>query len=111
MDALLSPDVTVLPWPNIPGMTNKELFAAPPWMIEVFSPRQSQTKLVNNFLHAIDNETRLNWFMEPHEKCVLAIGPDATTEFYRESAMELPVPAFATDFNLAMGELVDWLYE
>lgn len=109
------PDVTILPWPDIPrdnnGMMDGELFGAPNWMIEVLSPGQSQTQLVKKVLHAIDHDTIIGWLIDPYEKCVFGYRPNAPTAFYEESAMELPVPDFAADFRLTVGELVAWLYE
>ncbi|MEN8446098.1 MAG: Uma2 family endonuclease [Cyanobacteria bacterium J06555_13] len=109
------PDVTVLPWDTIPrddsGMVDGELFAAPSWMIEVLSPGQNQTKLVKKILHAIAHGTALGWLIDPYEKCVFGYVPDAPTAFYEDSTVTLPVPAFAADFRLTVGELVAWLYE
>jgi len=109
------PDVTILPWSNIPrdssGMMDGELLAAPNWMIEVLSPGQSQTKLVKKVLHAIDHGTHLGWLVDPYEKCVFGYTPDAPTAFYEDPTVELPVPTFAADFRLTVGELVAWLYE
>lgn len=109
------PDVTVLPWDAIPrttnGMVDGDLLAAPNWMIEILSPGQSQTKLVRKIIYAIDHGTALGWLVDPYEKCVFGYRPDAPTALYEESTAGLPVPDFAADFNLTVGELVAWLYE
>ena len=109
------PDITVLPWAVIPreenGKVAGELFAAPDWMIEILSPGQSQTKLVKKIMHALAHGTQMGWLIDPAEECVLAYTPDSRTMLYEAPDAQLPVPAFATTFQLTVGELVAWLYE
>lgn len=109
------PDITVLPWSAIPrnedGKASGELFAAPQWMIEVLSQGQSQTKVVKKILHALEHGTQIGWLIDPAEDCVFGYTPDLRTVLYEEPGIQLPVPAFATDFKLTVGELVAWLYE
>ncbi|MBE9064215.1 Uma2 family endonuclease [cf. Phormidesmis sp. LEGE 11477] len=108
------PDITVLPWAAIPrdedGMIDGELSAAPSWMIEILSPKQSPSKLVKKILHAAEYGTQMGWLVDPYEKCVFSYLPDAPTAFYEKSGVRLPVPEFASDFELTVGELFGWLY-
>lgn len=114
-DRVIVPDVAILPLPLNPrdesSMMDGELFAAPPWMIEVLSPGQSPTKLVKKILYAIDHGTMLGWLIDPYEKCVLGYTPDSPTAFYEDPMTVLPVPSFADGFSLMVGELMAWLYE
>ena len=109
------PDIAVLPWAAIPrnenGKASGELFAAPQWMIEILSQGQSQTKVGKKILHALEHGTQLGWLIDPAEDCVFGYTPNLRTALYEEPAIQLPVPAFATDFKLTIGELVAWLYE
>jgi Uma2 family endonuclease len=109
------PDVAVLPWSAIPrgedGKASGEFFAAPDWMIEILSPGQSQTKVVKKILHALEHGTQIGWLIDPAEECVFAYTPDLRTVLYEEPTAQLPVPEFASDFSLTVGELVAWLYE
>jgi Uma2 family endonuclease len=109
------PDVTVLPWPKIArdqnGKLSGEIFAAPDWMIEILSPGQSQTKVVKKILHALEHGTQMGWLIDPAEECVFSYTPDLRTVLYEEPTAQLPVPEFASDFSLTVGELVAWLYE
>ncbi|MGB3291694.1 MAG: Uma2 family endonuclease [Phormidesmis sp.] len=109
------PDITVLPWAAIPrkedGKVGGELFAAPDWMIEILSPGQNQTKVVKKILHALAHGTQLGWLVDPAEECVFGYTPDLRSPLYEEPDAVLPVPAFSTDFQLTVGELVAWLYE
>jgi len=109
------PDITVLPWAKIPrddrGKLADELFEAPDWIIEILSPGQSQTKVVKKIFHALEHGTQLGWLIDPEEECVFSYTPDLKTVLHEESDATLPVPEFATDFCLTVGELVAWLYE
>ena len=109
------PDITVLPWADIPrredGKVSGELLAAPHWMIEILSPGQSQTKVVKKILHALEHGTQLGWLIDPAEDCVFGYTPDLRTVLYEKPEAQLPIPGFAAGFQLTVGELVDWLYE
>ncbi|MEO1396188.1 MAG: Uma2 family endonuclease [Cyanobacteria bacterium J06634_5] len=109
------PDLVVLPGAKIPrdekGKLSDELFAAPNWMIEILSPGQSQTKVVKKIMHALAHGTQLGWLIDPAEECVFGYTPDLRTVLYEDSDQPLPVPNFAKDFQLTVGELVAWLYE
>lgn len=104
------PDITVLPWSAIPrsenGKASGELFAAPQWMIEILSQGQSQTKVVKKILHALEHGTQIGWLIDPAEDCVFGYTPDLRTVIYEEPAIQLPIPTFAADFKLTVGELV-----
>ncbi|MEL6603526.1 MAG: Uma2 family endonuclease [Cyanobacteria bacterium J06614_10] len=109
------PDVTVLPWAKIPrddkGKLADELFTAPDWMIEILSPGQSQMKVFKKIAHALAHGTQLAWLIDPTEECVVGYTPDSPAALYEEPDARLPAPAFASDFQLTVGELVAWLYE
>lgn len=109
------PDIVVLPWPSIPrnemGKLSGDLFGAPHWIIEILSAGQSQTKVVKKILHALEHGTQMGWLIDPAEDCVFVYTPDLRMVLYEEPAQQLPVPDFAKDFELTVGELVAWLYE
>lgn len=109
------PDITVLPWSAIPrredGKVTGDLFAAPNWMIEILSPRQSQMKVFKKIAYALANGTQLAWLIDPAEECVVGYTTDLRSILYEAPDAQLPVPEFAADFQLTVGELVAWLYE
>ena len=114
-DRSIVPDITVLPWAAIPrhenGKAAGELSAAPPWMIEILSEGQSQTKVFKKIQYALEQGTQLGWLIDPAEDCVFVYTPDLRAVLYEDPAQRLPVPDFAQDFQLTLGELVAWLYE
>ena len=109
------PDIAVLPWASIArnenGKASGELFAPPPWMIEILSPGQSQTKVVRKIMYALAHGTQMGWLIDPAEECVFGYTPDLRAVLYEEPDEQLPVPEFAAAFQLTVGELVAWLYE
>lgn len=109
------PDIAVLSWDRIPrnkaGKLTGDFLAAPDWMIEILSPGQNQTKIVKKILHALAHGTQLAWLIDPDEECVFGYTPDLRAVLYEASEQPLPVPEFAKDFQLTVGELVAWLYE
>ncbi|MEL6470839.1 MAG: Uma2 family endonuclease [Cyanobacteria bacterium J06623_4] len=109
------PDITVLPWANLPrqenGRVSGDLYAAPDWIIEILSEGQSQTKVVKKIFHSLEHGTQIGWLIDPSEDCVFGYTPDLKTKLYENPEQSLPVPDFAKDFQLTVGELVSWLYE
>ena len=109
------PDVTVFTWDRIPRDDNGEIadsFAtAPDWAIEILSPEQSQTRVTKNILHCLDNGTKLGWLIDPREQSVLVYFPKQQPAFLEDANDVLPVPDFAQDFELTLGELFGWLLE
>ena len=109
------PDITVIPWAEVPrnenGRLAGELLAPPHWMIEILSEGQSQTKVVRKIFHALAHGTQLGWLIDPVEDCVFSYTPDLRTVLYEQPQQRLPVPDFAKDFQLTVGQLIAWLTE
>ena len=109
------PDVTVFSWDRIPRDENGEVAntfnAAPDWTIEILSPDQSQTKVTKNILHCLAHGTKLGWLVDPQEKCILVYFPQQQPAFFEATTDRLPVPDFAQDFQLTLGELFSWLLD
>ena len=109
------PDVTVFTRNRLPRDDNGEIAdsfqAAPDWTIEILSPEQSQTRVTKNILHCLDNGTKLGWLIDPQEQSVLVYFPKQQPAFLEDANDVLPVPDFAQDFELTLGELFGWLLE
>jgi Uma2 family endonuclease len=109
------PDISVFTWNRIPrkengGIANAFLIA-PDWTIEILSPDQSQTKVTKNILHCLKYGTQMGWLIDPDEQSVFVYLPDRPTLLYDEFNARLPVPEFAKDFCLTVGDLFRWLSE
>ena len=109
------PDVTVFSGDRIPRDENGEIAdrfnAAPDWTIKILSPDQSQTKVTKNILHCLAHGTKLGWLIDPQEKCILVYFPQQQPAFFEATTDRLPVPDFAQDFQLTLGELFSWLLD
>lgn len=79
-------------------------------MIEILSPDQSQTKVVKKILRSVRYGSEMGWLIDPAEKCVFSYLPNTLPAYYEILETPLPVPEFASDFKLTMGELIGWLY-
>ncbi|MEL7354311.1 MAG: Uma2 family endonuclease [Cyanobacteria bacterium P01_A01_bin.116] len=111
----IASDITVIPWAEVPRNENSklagELLAPPHWMIEILSEGQSQTTVVKKIFHALAHGTQLGWLIDLAEDCVFGYTPDLRTALYEQLQQRLPVPDFAQDFQLTVGQLVTWIYE
>jgi Uma2 family endonuclease len=109
------PDVSVYTWERISRKENGEvanIFAlSPNWMIEILSPEQSQTKVIKKILHALKFDTQIGWLINSQEKSILVYSPDKPTEIFDEPDSILPVPEFAKEVELTVGEIFAWLLE
>ena len=109
------PDVTVFTWDRIPRQDNGRIANAfniePDWTIEILSPDQRHSRVTGNILHCLDNGTKLGWLIDPQEPSVLVYFPKQQPAFFEDANNVLPVPDFAQDFKLTLGELFGWLLE
>jgi Uma2 family endonuclease len=107
------PDVAVFTSDRIPRDNNGDianLFTiAPNWTIEILSPDQSQTKVTKNILYCLQYGTQMGWLIDPAEKSVFVYLPDRATQVFDNYLDRLPVPEFAQDFLLNVGDLFGWL--
>lgn len=109
------PDVAVFTWSRITRKDNGEVantFAfAPDWTIEILSPDQSQTKVIKKISHCLEHGCEMGWLIDPSEKTVLVHCPNQAVRVFDEPDQVLPVPSFASEFQLTVGELFGWLVE
>ncbi|MFH7031019.1 MAG: Uma2 family endonuclease [Heteroscytonema crispum UTEX LB 1556] len=109
------PDVAVFTWDRIPRDENGEIAnvfqTAPDWTIEILSPDQSVTKVTKNILHCLGFETQMGWLIDPEEQTVIVYIRNQQPVFLDEPEALLPVPEFASELRLTVGELFSWLLE
>jgi Uma2 family endonuclease len=109
------PDIAVVTWQRIPrdesGAVANVFAIAPDWTIEILSPDQSQTKVVKNILHALKHGALMGWLIDPEEKTVFVYRSKQEVEIFDEIDQQLPMPEFAQDLQLTIGELFGWLIE
>ena len=109
------PDIAVFTWTRIPRKENggvNNIFAiAPDWTIEILSPDQSQTKVTKNILHCLKHNTQMGWLIDPEEQSIFIYFPDRSTEIFDQPTAQLPMPDFAHEFQLTVGDVFGWLLE
>jgi Uma2 family endonuclease len=109
------PDIAVFIWERIPrdenGKVSNTFAVSPDWTIEILSPDQSQTKVVRNILHCLANGTQMGWLIDPEEELVFVYFADRTLAVFENASDLIPVPTFARDVHLTVGQLFEWLQE
>lgn len=107
------PDISVYTWDRIPRDRNGDIAntfeIAPDWTIEILSPDQSHTKVTKNILHCLKHGTQMGWLIDPDERTHFVYLPTQEIQVFDEPSAILPVPAFASQFQLSLGALLDWL--
>ena len=112
-DRSIIPDISVFTWERIPRDNNgkvSNLFeSVPNWVIEILSPDQNQTKVIRNILYCLAHGTEMGWLLDPDEELVFVYFSDRTIAMFENKSDRLPVPSFASSFQLTVGELFSWL--
>jgi Uma2 family endonuclease len=109
--ASIVPDVAVFRWQRIPrsasGRVANRFELYPDWAIEILSPDQSQTKVLENLLHCSQHGTELGWLLAPDDESILAVFPESRVKFYRGSET-LPILE-GIALSLSPAEIFSWL--
>ena len=109
------PDVAVFRTERIPrdndGQVANSFNLYPDWTIEILSPKQSQTKVIRNIIHCLDNGTKMGWLLDPEESLIFVYSGDKSVQLLENLEAALPVPEFAQAVQLKVGEIFDWLKE
>lgn len=109
------PDVAVFTWDRIPRKENggvANIFqSAPDWIIEILSPEQRATKVTKKILRCLNYETQMGWLIDPEEQTIFAYQSNQQPEVFDELDQQLPVPDFAKELRLTVGDIFGWLLE
>jgi Uma2 family endonuclease len=109
------PDVAVFTWDRIPRQENggvANIFpAAPDWIIEILSPEQRATKVTKKILRCLNYETQMGWLIDPEEQTIFVYQSNQQPEVFDECEQQIPVPAFAKELRLTVGDIFGWLLE
>ena len=112
-DRSIVPDIAVFRAERIPRERNGNIANTfdihPDWVIEILTPNQSQTKVIRNMLHCLDNGTAMGWLLDPEESCVFVCDDNKSVRVFDRRESLLPMPEFAKGIRLTAGELFDWM--
>ncbi|WP_367997216.1 Uma2 family endonuclease [Planktothrix pseudagardhii] len=88
------PDIVIFEWQNIPldeqGEIANDATIAPDWTIEILSPEQQSTRVINNILFCLKHQTQLGWLIDPQERLILVFKPKQELEVF-EGEQILPI--------------------
>lgn len=113
-DRAIVPDLSVFQWNRIPrnattGRVANQFLIPPDWAIEILSPKQASLGIIDKLLHCAQHGTQMGWLIDPDQNGVLTINHDCQISVFRDANDRLPVPEFAAEFQLTLGQLFDWL--
>ncbi|MGB8701093.1 MAG: Uma2 family endonuclease [Thermosynechococcaceae cyanobacterium] len=107
------PDVVILQKHHIPHDPNGEIAnsieIAPDWMIEILSPDQDYKKVAQKILHSLEQGSQMGWLIDPEDKTVVVSPQNARSRLFGPLDAVLPVPNWAGDLQITVGELFGWL--
>ena len=107
----LVPDVAVFRWDRIPrtpaGKIANRFEIYPDWVIEILSPEQQMTVLLNKLLHYSQNGTSIGWAIDPKVKTIICIMENQRLASFQGEA-QLPVLE-GIDLQLTTAEILSWL--
>lgn len=115
--ASIVPDVAVFLWERIPRQASDRIEnrfeTYPDWTIEILSPDQSQTRVIRNILHCLNNGTELSWLIDPNEESVLVFALAEQPQLFDRPQDLLPLPECLSlrprDLQLFVRNMFGWL--
>ena len=109
----LVPDIAVFEWSRLPFDADGDIAnmfnRAPDWTIEILSPGQSSSRVVDNLLYCLNAGGQMGWLINPQDKDVLVFPAGKQPIAVRGAEELLPIPDFMPALELSLGEVFGWL--
>ncbi len=106
------PDVSVFEWQRIPRKTNGRIAnkfeISPDWVIEILSPDQSPSRVIDKIIFCLKQGTKLGWFIEPEDESVMVFQPNQLPDV-KYDAEHLPILEVLEDWQLSVADVFSWL--
>jgi len=84
------PDISVIAWDRInlseTGEPEDDFTKAPDWIIEILSPDQKASRVIDNILYCLKHGSKLGWMLDPDDYSVLIFAPRQEPEICRADA-------------------------
>jgi Uma2 family endonuclease len=107
------PDIAVFTWEHLPvnedGTIENRFNQSPDWIIEILSPDQAMSLVIKKILYCLNHGTSLGWIIDPDEKLIFTYTSNNQIQCFEDSNDVIPVPDFAKDLNLTLGDIFGWL--
>jgi Uma2 family endonuclease len=107
------PDIAVFQWHRIPLDENGDIANAfntyPDWTIEILSPDQSPTKVINNILSCLNAGCQMGWLIDPQVKSIQIYPAKQQPIALEEPDDRLLLPEFCPRLSLTLGDVFGWL--
>ncbi len=105
------PDIAVVEWAKIPvdeqGEPEDNFTQPPDWSIEILSPQQSTTRVIDNVLHCLNHGCQLGWVLDPDEYSIMTFLPNQAPQVCRGDRPPVVLPG--VDFELTTQQIFAWL--
>ena len=75
----------------------------------ILSPDPSQTKVIRNILHCLDCGTQMGWLIDPDAESIFVYRNARTVAVFEQPQDRIPVPDFASNLDLTVGQIFSWL--
>ena len=112
-DRSLVPDLSIFTWSRIPLTPEGEIAdhfeIAPDWMIEILSPNQSQTRVIDNILYLLNHGTVLGWLIDPSERTILTFQRQQQPFLYAADTDLLPILTALDPWTISLGQIFSWM--
>ncbi|MDJ1181785.1 Uma2 family endonuclease [Roseofilum casamattae] len=106
------PDLSVFSWSRIPLNARGEIDdifpLAPDWTIEILSPEQPSTRVIDKILFCLDYGTELGWLIDPQERLVMSFSPGKQPRIYQGDTV-LPCLESLPDLQIYPQTIFDYL--
>ncbi|MDJ0846049.1 Uma2 family endonuclease [Crocosphaera sp.] len=105
------PDIAVINWNKLPinelGEVEDNFTLAPDWSIEILSPNQAVTRVMDNLLHCLKHGCQLGWMIDPDDASIVVFSPQQEPDIYRGDR-SLPL-IDSININLTPKQVFNWL--
>jgi Uma2 family endonuclease len=105
------PDVAVFRWGRIPrqasGRVANRFELHPDWAIEILSPEQSQTKVLEKLLYCSEHGTEIGWLIDPDVDSILTVDADQRVQILSGNR-SLPILS-EIPLSLTVEQVFGWL--
>lgn len=105
------PDISVIAWNRIQvndtGEPEDNFLADPDLAIEILSPDQKATRVIENLLHCLHHGCFLGWLVDPDDYSVLTFAAQQEPNIYRG---DRPLPTLpGINYELTAAQIFAWL--